>query len=348
VRTWRRRVAVAIYVTLFAVLIGDFVAASLRVLVGQWAAATAVAVAILTALNASLQRESVQSSPEEKARKLALELGPQILGEWTEEKLSRGLDADRRMTLRWHLGAGSNPSAQAAAGLANEGTLDQLINCIGHSADDGRLPRLVITGEMGGGKTAACVLLVVELAERHGRLPVLLQLGAWDPGTSLQAWIASQLPEVFSALSRARNDRKVAAILASRYIVPILDGLDEMQEPAVALRAIDEEMGGRPFVVACRTAEFARANAGSVLHQALVVELQPLRPDEVSGILLEYEPASVKGPLAPLVGALKDQPAGPVADALSTPFMVSLARDTDLSLSDLTAGRNGPKRCGRD
>jgi hypothetical protein len=342
VRLWRRRLAIGIYVTLVATLVGVIIAASLHVLDGQWAAATAVAVAILTALNASSQREAVQSPPEEKARKLASELAPQILDEWTEEMLSRGLEPDRRMALRWRLGAGSNPSAQAAAGLADEGTLDQLLNRIGHDADDGRLPRLVVTGEMGGGKTAACVLLVVELVERHGRLPVLLQLGTWDPGTSLQAWIANQLPEVFPVLGRTRNDQKVAAILASRHALPILDGLDEMREPAAALRAIDEEMRGRPFVVTCRTAEFARANAGGVLHQALVVELQPLRPDEVSGILLEYEPAGVQGPLAPLVGALKDQPAGPVADALSTPFMVSLARDTDASLGELLPTATDP------
>jgi len=79
-----------------------------------------------------------------------------------------------------------------------------------------------------------------------------------------------------------------------------------------------------------------------VLHQALIVDLQPLRPDEVRGILLAYEPASVHGPLAPLVALLEDQPTGPVAEVLSTPFMVSLARDTGASLPELVSTARGP------
>ncbi len=71
------------------------------------------------------------------------------------------------------------------------------------------------------------------------------------------------------------------------------------------------------------------------------MELQPLRPDEVRGILLEYEPPSAHGPLAPLIGMLEEDPTGSFAEALSTPFMVSLARDTRAALPELledTAG----------
>lgn len=45
-------------------------------------------------------------------------------------------------------------------------------------------------------------------------------------------------------------------------------------------------------------------------------------------MLLRYEPASVHGPLSQLAAKLRDQPTGSLAEALSTPFMVSLARDT--------------------
>jgi hypothetical protein len=52
--------------------------------------------------------------------------------------------------------------------------------------DRGKLPRLVLTGGMGAGKTAACILFIIELAERDVCLPVLFPLATWDPGTSLE------------------------------------------------------------------------------------------------------------------------------------------------------------------
>jgi hypothetical protein len=101
-----------------------------------------------------------------------------------------------------------------------------------------------------------------------------------------------------------------------------------------ALRSIDKQLSGRPFVLTCRSDEFTGANQGGTLHQATVAELQPLAADEVAAVLVRYEPASVHGPLAPLVAKLRDQPAGPLAEALSTPFMVSLARDAAGQLPD--------------
>jgi hypothetical protein len=115
-----------------------------------------------------------------------------------------------------------------------------------------------------------------------------------------------------------------------------------MREPLAALRAIDEEMSGRPFVLTCRTAEFQEANAGSVLHQVLIVDLLRLRAEEVRDILLDYEPAPAQGPLSTYVAALEADPTGPVADALDTPLMVSLARQSGASMPDLRAVPAGP------
>jgi len=261
-RLRRRGVVIGIYAVLIAILIGVIVAASFDALDPQWVAAASAGVPILIALLASSQREATWRAPQDQAQELARQLAPQVLDEWAAEMPSRGLEPGRRMDLRWRLAVGSNPDAELAVGLADEGTLDQLTDRVGRGMTNGSLPRLVVTGEMGGGKTAACILLLVELAERHTRLPVLFQLATWDPGTSLQAWMVSQMPDIFPVLGRSRYDRQVAAILASRHIMPILDGLDEVREPAAALRAIDDQMGGRPFVLTCRSAEFARANAG--------------------------------------------------------------------------------------
>jgi hypothetical protein len=317
------------------------VAAIFNVFSNEWAAAASSAVPLLIALYSARQSAAASKKPDELARELAEPLAVDVSDSSKEAILNRGLDTNSRMEVRWRLGAGSNPNAQRAVGLPDSGTLDQLTDTIGRQVGSGGQPRLVVTGMMGAGKTSACVLLAAELAERHGCLAVFMQLATWDPDTSLQTWLADQLIGSFPDIEKAPNARKVAAALASRHILPILDGLDEVREIPAALRTIDREMRGRPFVLTCRSAEFALANAGGVLHQAVVVDLQPLRADEVRGIFIDYEPESVGGPLSTLVTVLETDPAGSVAQVLNTPLMVSLARDADASLPDLGAMEPG-------
>lgn len=338
-RPLARSVAIAIYAGLTAILIAVIVAAALGQLSSQWSAAVSAVVAILIALLASAQSAAGRVEQVKTGRELARQLAPQVRDYWEAEMVARGLDFRRRIAVRWRLAPHSDPAPELAD-LTREGTLDQLTERIGRSADRGNLPRLVMTGEMGGGKTAACVLLIVELAGRHDSLPVLFQLGAWDQSTSLLTWMARQVLETFPAIGKSRYGTQVAVGLASRHILPILDGLDEAADPTAALRRIDEELSGRPFVLTCRTADFERANAGHVLHQAVIMELQPLRPQEARDVLLAYEPAAVGGPLAALAAGLTGQSGGPAA-ALSTPFMVSLARDSGASLRDVMPGTAG-------
>lgn len=325
---------VVIYAALIAILIGVLVA-GFTVLAPQWVAVASAIVPILIFIIASSQGATARDTPDTKARKLADELAPQIWEDWTAELPVRGLDDRRRMEVRWRLAEGSNPGTDLAANLPHEGVVDQLTKVIGDDVASGRLPRLVVTGEMGGGKSAACVLLVVELAERHTRLPVLFQLATWDPRTSVMTWMADQLPEIYPAIDNTKYGRRVATILVRRHILPILDGLDEVSDSPLALKVIDDELSGRPFVMTCRTAEFREANAGHVLHQALIAELQPLGPDEVAAILQAYEPLDAHGPLGTLVREISERPHGAVAEALSTPFMVSLARATGASAAEL-------------
>jgi hypothetical protein len=330
---------IVIYVSFTAILIAVIAAAALGQLSSQWAAALAVAVSILVAVLTSVQGAARLAEPEKTGRDLVRQLAPQVRDDWEAEMLARGLDSRRRIAVRWRLAADSNPDPELAD-LPAEGTLDQLIERIGHNADAGSLPRLVLTGDTGAGKTAACVLFIVELAGRHDLLPVLFQLGTWDSSTSLRAWMAGQLPEIFPAIGKSKYGREVAIDLANRHIMPILDGLDETADAATALRRIDEALSGRPFVLTCRAVDFERANVSHVLHQSVIVELQPLQPQEARDVLLAHEPAAVGGPVAAFAGQLTGEFAGPAA-ALSTPFMVSLARDSGASLRDVMAGAGG-------
>lgn len=331
---------------LITILIGLMIAAIFGVLGDQWIAVASAAITVLGLLLVYWQQQAGRPGPVERAQELAKQLAAQVVSDWTAELPNRGLEEHgRRMNLRWRLADGSNPDAELAAELGTEGTLGQLIDSLRRDVDRGKLPRVALTGQMGAGKTAACILLIIGLAERNASLPVLFPLATWDGRIPLDEWMARQLPEVLGIPGTTRYDQQVAIALVRRNILPVLDGLDEGRtEPAhiaTALRSIDTQLSGRPFVLTCRSEEFTRANHGGALHQATIAELQPLGADEVADVLLRYEPASVHGPLAPLVATLKDEPGGPVAEALSTPFMVSLARDTGC-LPDASPGPRAP------
>lgn len=329
----RGAVATWLIGALVAVVVGLMIAAILNVLGGQWTAVGGAAITVLGLLLADWHKRADRPSPSQRAQELAGQLRAQVVSDWTAELPNRSLDEHgRRMNVRWRLADGSNPDAELAAQLGTEGTLGQLIDCLRHDVSRGRQPRLVLTGQMGAGKTAACIRLSIELAERDACLPVLIPLAAWDGRTPLNEWMARQLPEILGIPGTSRYDRRVASALADRHILPVLDGLDEGRADAAriaaALRSIDSQLRGRPFVLTCRSEDFSQANQGGVLHLVTIAELQPLGADEVADVLLRYEPASAHGPLSQLAAKLRDQPTGPLAEALSSPFMVSLARDT--------------------
>jgi hypothetical protein len=339
-RSQRFALVVLIDVLLIAVLVGVLIA-GFTVLAAQWVGVASAIVPILIFFVTVSQGVRPRESPDDRARRLADELAPQIWGDWSAELPVRDLDDRRRIDVRWRLSDGSNPGAQLASALPADGVLSQLTLAIGDDVAAGRQPRLVLTGDIGAGKTAACVLLVVELAERHARLPALFQLATWDPGTSIQDWMARQLAENYPSIGGGRYGRQVAALMVRRYILPILDGLDEVSDSAAALTAIDDQLAGRPFVLTCRTAEFVAANVGHVLHQAVIAELQPLAPAEVAAILATYEPLGSNGPLGTLIAEITAHPDDPLAEALSTPFMVSLARATRVSAAELPGDAEG-------
>jgi hypothetical protein len=323
--TFPHGVVVAIYAALAGILVGVIVAAGFGALNSEWVAATSAVVPILVAFLAASQQPR-QPAAQVTATDLAARFAPQVLDQWTREARRRGLDRDTRMAVRWR------------AHDRSAGSLADLTERVGREVAGNQVPRLVITGEMGGGKTAACVLLVVEIAERHALLPVMFQLASWDMTVPLRTWMARQLPALLSGLGQSNQDEEVAQILIDRHIIPLLDGLDEVGDPAVALKAIDEEMRGQPFVLTCRTAAFAAANARHLLHRVTTVELLPLTAAEVGAILLDYEPLGSGGPLPTLAAVLDAEPDGALAAALSTPFMVSLARDARVSAAELPAG----------
>jgi hypothetical protein len=220
--------------------------------------------------------------------------------------------------------------------------------------------RLVVMGAPGSGKTMLMIRLMLDrLGHRdHGDpVPVLVSLAAWDPvNEDLRSWLAAQLTVGNPALAApppvGRSERsRLQALLAAGLIMPILDGLDEVPDArkGMAVRRINEMTPGTQLVVTCRIDEpgqgeptaIASSADTSMTLRAAAVKLCPLDAATVSDYLLhgESDAASRWQPVVNLLGT-----DAPVAQALTTPLMISLARDIYDPMPDEPAGilRDGP------
>ena len=191
--------------------------------------------------------------------------------------------------------------------------------------------RLAVIGEPGAGKTGVLLLLTLGLLKRRGAtgpVPVLLTPSSWDPrGEPFLDWLARHLADEYPFLRRVG----AKALIEQGSILPILDGLDEMDNDAlgVAVQVMNGPgMVERPFIIACRSLEFAQAVGHSdVLTGAAVVELEPIPPQQAREYLRLSTPRDDRlDRWAPVFTELRRGSSSPVAAALSTPLMVTLAR----------------------
>lgn len=232
--------------------------------------------------------------------------------------------------------------------------------------------RLVVLGEPGSGKTVLATQLVLDLIAdlpdgelRPGRrppVPAWLSLTSFDLGDPdrlagadaselgalLDRWITEQLTAVYQVRSRAAGE-----LLGGHWIVPVLDGLDEM-DPAAAgqddppgpraaavVRALNDGTGRRPVVLVCRRAEYRQlarsagpAGAEPVLLNASQIVLQPLEHDVICQHLADRFPGSTQDQVAarwePVrialqAAATSAKADGSVLDLLSSPWRLFLA-----------------------
>lgn len=215
-----------------------------------------------------------------------------------------------------------------------DGRLDgDFDRAIGLLADGyGRLEqgRLVVIGEPGAGKTVLAMLLALGLlASRNPgtRVPVLLSISSWDPlRERLDDWIVRTL-----AVPYYGGDPQIPRLLLTHgLLLPVLDGLDEIPESARrgAIRGINQTIGtDRPLVVTCRAVEYEELIRGGAprLRRAPVVEVLPVPPADVIGYLGDLDWPDGVG-WDGVFDRLRAEPPGPVAEALSTPLMVTTAR----------------------
>lgn len=189
--------------------------------------------------------------------------------------------------------------------------------------------QLVVLGEPGAGKTVAALLLTLELLENPRRgepVPILLAAASWDPTAEhFDTWAIRRLTEDYPAL----GGPDAARLVAEGRVMIVADGVDELPAHlhAAALDGVNRASGIRPVVVTCRSAEYhaAVATFGTFLSGAAVVQLAPVRAEHVAAHIAETRPDS-DARWRPVTEVLVAEPFDDVAEALSSPLMVHLAR----------------------
>ncbi|MCD9145455.1 NACHT domain-containing protein [Streptomyces albireticuli] len=225
--------------------------------------------------------------------------------------------------------------ANNAAGAAPEGHLAGIVGYYRQL----RPARLVITGQPGAGKTLLALDLLLGLLTHPGRsntdpVPVRFSLAGWDTGRPLRDWLAEQVHDQF-------RDRGITAadarqLVEEHKILPVLDGLDEMDTPTTPLgqrratRALaqlntyQDPTGSAPVILTCRTAQYTDLAAVDLrMREAARVEIQPVTPGQAT----TYLTARCTNPhrWAPVLEALTTTPGCVLTDALSTPWRLNLA-----------------------
>ncbi|WP_327360047.1 NACHT domain-containing protein [Streptomyces sp. NBC_01296] len=205
--------------------------------------------------------------------------------------------------------------------------------------------RMLIVGEPGSGKTLIALELALSLLQLRQtrsdtRVAVPFHLAGWDGEGSLGEWLAGRLSSDYRVpAAQAR------AMVGERRIVPVLDGLDEVDgshadrmAPGSRTVKIVQQLNGTGLiewadlpsvVVTCRESDYRRMHeAGLRLRDTLVIRVHPLPESQVENYITQrFESAARPSPLvssAEFAQSLRN-PQSPLAEALRKPWLLGLA-----------------------
>jgi NACHT domain-containing protein len=190
--------------------------------------------------------------------------------------------------------------------------------------------RIIILGGAGAGKTAAMLLLLIEILKHRPPnsdepVPMWLTLGGWNPKTSLLDWAATTLTRDYPGVASTATE-----LIRTGRVALFLDGLDEIApgKQGQALRAIDRETDGLRVVLTSRPNEYRAALADGQLYGAAVIEVLPVNVNDATTFLLAEQLVERRQLWRQITDSLRDKPDSVAARTLNTPLALSLARDT--------------------
>jgi len=151
---------------------------------------------------------------------------------------------------------------------------------------------LLILGEPGSGKSTQLYTLaqhLLSLAEAHPALPfpIIFALSSWAvKRTPLETWMAEQLFQIYQVPGQIAHQW-----VLNQQIIPLLDGLDEMEDTARprCIQTINEYHRNHlsPLVICCRSAEYHAASRAEPFALQRAVVVQPLSQNQIATTLAQ-------------------------------------------------------------
>lgn len=256
--------------------------------------------------------------------------------QWREEAAAWQIGGQYAIPVRWSAdwSAADHPQNVGESLTGRSDQLDTLVSAfLGLGSQ-----RLVAIGGPGAGKTTMVVLFTLRLLHRRidqassGPVPVILTLESWDAErVHFRQWLEQRLREDHPGLPRIDRRHPASRLVNERLVLPVLDGLDELpphRRNAVIqrLRELDPH---EPLVLTCRESEYrAVTRAEGIIPAAAVIAARPIDAASTTEYLrLATDPQHASA-WNPILEELRRQPDGAVAQALSSPLMIWLARRT--------------------
>ncbi|TDE39984.1 NACHT domain-containing protein [Nonomuraea mesophila] len=305
---------------------------------GPWIAATIVA-AVASALAVERFGRVLAPTPGSVTDTMK-DLADLVEERWSDEVVTRSL-GDPPIPVSWHMTRRTklmdHPHLIADREPAVAGRSDD-IKALAVAFRSLRRRRLVITGGRGTGKTTLAIQLMLELIRTRSDdepVPVLLPVADWDTEVHprFQDWVAERVRTDYAALRTPGNKQDGADVLAARgSILAVLDGLDELPEPArakVIAKLSGTLMERDQVIVTSRTTEYGDAvtAARRPLKAAAVIVPKALDPDVAADYLSAHLPAlSASSAWTTVLRALKEGTAPALAGITSTALGLWMVR----------------------
>ena len=221
-----------------------------------------------------------------------------------------------------------------------------------------RSGRMMILGPPGSGKTLAAITLVMDVlllgldTPDERMLPIPVSIAGWDGTQRLGDWLSDRLVEGY------RITRPVAkALVYNDYILPVLDGLDEVDDQvsdkfSISRKILEQirsssdasDIAHGSLVMTCRSDFYGELyDSGISLRNAVVVEMKDLEPEEVRSYLrLRFKDDRAHDPYrSEFFAAVAQDNDSCLIRALSVPLILTLA------VLVLKAGYATPQRLAR-